>query len=253
MVNRNNPKLNEIFNRAETLKKIGEYSKAVDVYEKITAMYPEDYRGWLNLIPFTVGEKRIRNIQNVEKLCDGDVKKELYRIMVYSFERKIDFNIGLSRKEWHYYEKYCGEYLNTCTESVDDFMKEYPEIVIKAALLNTRMRNFTPKEFILKHCTAVRLRYEKESLYLPCIINNHLFWDVTEDVIWSDGYDLSEYISCKYIYNIPLNVIRKKALEWLEIYKRKKEGLCLYCGGKISLFTGKCKKCGKKDRCNGYL
>ena len=68
MVNRNHPKLNEIFNRAETLKKIGEYSKAVDAYEKITVMYPEDYRGWLNLIPFTVGEKRISKYSKCRKI-----------------------------------------------------------------------------------------------------------------------------------------------------------------------------------------
>lgn len=237
-----NYELKRLFERAETLKAIGEYSKAVGVYQKITEMYPEDYRGWLNLIPFTGGEKRIKNIQIVEKLCDGDVKNELYKIMLYSFERNI---AQYSTEEWYYYEKYCGEYLIMCAEQADIFMKEYSEMVLKATLLNIRMRSFTPKEFIFTHCNVIQLKHGTNNLYLPCIINNQLLWNATEDVKWSDGYDLSEWISCKNVYVTSLDIIRKTALEWSEIFQRKNNNLCIYCGGKKSLFTGKCKNCGK--------
>lgn len=245
-ISQGNCELKRLFKRAETLKGIGEYNKAGDVYRKITEMYPEDYRGWLNLIPFTGGEKRIRNIKIVEKLCDeDDVKKELYKIMIYSLETQ-ECGRPYTREEWCYYEKYCGEYLNVCTEQADNFMKEYPEQVLKTALLDIGM-SYMSKEFIFMHCNAVQLKHSANNLYLPCIINNQLFWNVTADVIWSDGYDLSSWINCKRIQATSLDIIRNKASEWLEIHKRKREGLCLYCGGKRSIFTGKCKKCGRKE------
>lgn len=85
----NNPQsLERLVQNAETYMKLQNYESAYDVYQNITRLYPEDYRGWWGLIHSSTRDftsKDIENVKNnifnqylgyVKQLASEDIYKE---------------------------------------------------------------------------------------------------------------------------------------------------------------------------------
>lgn len=46
----NNQSLDRLLQNAETYMRLGNYTEAIEVYNKIIKLYPEDYRGWWGMM-----------------------------------------------------------------------------------------------------------------------------------------------------------------------------------------------------------
>lgn len=241
--------LERLLQKAEFFQKIGEQQEARNLYEKITHEYPEDYRGWLNL----VGRGNERAINILYKICNPmpiSIKEEISRRMIEEIEddysgAKRQNTIGIPIQLWESDVKYCPIFFEGGYNRAKEYIKKYSEKgeldILKRSILEAAAGiRITEGEDIV----CLGREYSKQ--YLPNLIDGILYWRLERDFSYT-GWDEHIYVESKSVRVTRLEVIEDKVMRWELIRKRKKMGVCIYCGGKISAFSGKCKECRRNN------
>lgn len=257
-----NENLERMLQKAAFFQKIGEQQKAREIYEKVTDEYPEDYRGWLNL----VGKGNKHAIDILYKICNPmptKIKEEISKRMIKDIESEYTFEnfkntIAIPVRLWESDVKYCPCFFQSGYNRAKEFINKYSEKkqldILKRSMLETASNMFINidgditglgKSYI-KNQNIVCIGKEYSKYYLPNLIDGLLFWRLISDFsynVWD------EHISLKsnYVIVTKLGTIEQRTKWWGTIRERKLSGTCIYCGGTFSIFSGKCKRCGRRN------
>lgn len=120
-----NNKLEKLVSNAETYQKLGDLSKAEEIYEKITTDYPEDYRGWWGRIVCETNEfKSYRNAcTQYQKFPDQETYIQIWFRYIKQLSENNDIhNIEQTYKE--YIDKIVEEIVNRETWNLENGLKE---------------------------------------------------------------------------------------------------------------------------------
>lgn len=114
----NTQSLERLLHNAETYMRLCDYRTALDVYQNITKLYPEDYRGWWGLIRANTGDFTIKKDD-----CKNDIVKW------FGYVRELADDDFYKEKLKDYLEtmkKYDSEkWINDELRNVDEIIKKY--------------------------------------------------------------------------------------------------------------------------------
>lgn len=244
-----NAEKERLINNAQHMYEIGNYKKCFDLYKEISEQFPDDYRVWIGIAKSSIATKKSIGFFDITFLVEGNVSNALKFFnkssIYHDYSRIYADIIGRINKGIQYIN------LNSIDELLEydyalensvfiDFLKEYYDRCCNNASL-------------LK--TSISHAYKISNAGVIPSSDDTLLCGYIEDLIALSEYDAltskPKTNSNGYCYYSEWNY--KKSIKDIISCAEKKDqgltwkdnGLCIYCGGSFSFWTGKCKNCGK--------
>lgn len=143
----NTQSLERLLHNAETYIRLRDYRTAFDVYQNITKLYPEDYRGWWGLIRANTEDFTIK-----KDGCKNDIVKW------FGYVRELADDDSYKEKLKDYLEvmkKYDSEkWINDELHNVDEIIKKYNKNIGEQTAQIDQLYQME---------RSIRLKYEKEA------------------------------------------------------------------------------------------
>lgn len=254
-----------LLKNAKIYMQLKEYYKAEALYKKIQNEYPDDWRGWIGYAETRLYIDGMSSSYNWS--CNFD--------SIEKFEKAVETALSVSiietdriKAEVHRsYLELFQAIISKETSSLFSF-----EIGDISKIVNIQY-HFDNNEFI----NSLNMFYEdckhnaqilKNTLKMPNIVHNAQIFDHDSDLcdpILMGAVSDIEALSMTYVLlyngkgfrfnkrirestsNNTLEEIIAKAKKAEQPYIWEANGLCRYCGGKLTIFGNKCKSCGKEN------
>jgi len=236
-----------LIKNAETNVSLGEYTKAVKLFQRVTEEYPDDYRGWWGLfkVPlmalnfsesFYINETHAKHAFSLSH-SNSELVKEYNNLWLNYCENFIS---GRTRETKLLYNLFgsskSGKEAISHIRCREDEISHYLIPVIDIGFNNAQYVNDSNEKLSLFNRIYYNSASERYNIIF--VIGNFLIYE--DPALHGYPENLCEvYLNRAFLIDDFKNEYQKLQWRWI--------GLCENCGGQVKLFGRQCKSCGHRN------
>lgn len=227
--------------KAMTFERLNEHYKASRLWNEIADQYPENYEAWLGKMGYSSCiHEDYKKIVSLYGRLDYKLREQLVQRIKHWLKYGLRWNDSL--ESWKVLLEVMPDEINTGILKAKKLLStlDKDEILAYSYYIgrNVYDENYT-QDFVRwvkyegRRSPNIHIGASSDELCLPCVLEDYFF------------YKKIEYVGVVSLKDLEVEIgnIRR---EEKKLEERKKCGMCLKCGNKLSLLWGNCPKCDKK-------